>query len=90
MVSRQCILLAKELEDIEREKFDGSPAKCQIRQYFSLSINCAIRYTHFEEHLKIISNPFSCTLPSMHILCPDFKVLRPLDHLYVCIHSYKF
>ena len=43
MASRQCIL-AMELEDIEREKFDGSLAKRQIRQYFPLSINCAIQY----------------------------------------------
>ena len=33
MASRQC-MLAMELEDIEREKFDGSVAKHQIRQYF--------------------------------------------------------
>ena len=33
-----------ELEDIEREKFDGLQAKRQIRQYFPLSINCAIWY----------------------------------------------
>ena len=37
-------MLAMELEDIEREKFDGSLAKRQIRQYFPPSINCAIRY----------------------------------------------
>ena len=40
MASRQCIL-AMELEDIEREKFDGSLAKRKIRQYFPPSINCA-------------------------------------------------
>ena len=43
MASRQCVL-AMELEDIEREKFDRSLAKHQIRQYFPPSINCAIRY----------------------------------------------
>ena len=43
MASRQCIV-AVELEDIGREKFDGSLAKRQIRQYFLPSINCAIRY----------------------------------------------
>ena len=37
MVSRQCIL-AMELKDIGREKFDGSQAKRQIRQYFPPSI----------------------------------------------------
>ena len=35
-----------ELEDIEREQFDGSLAKRQIHQYFPPSINCAIRYMH--------------------------------------------
>ena len=34
-------MLAMELKDIER---DGSLAKHQIRQYFPLSINCAIQY----------------------------------------------
>ena len=43
MASRLCIL-AMELEDIEREKFDRSLAKRQIHQYFPPSINCAIRY----------------------------------------------
>ena len=43
MVSRQCIL-AMELKDIGREKIDGSLAKHQIRQYFPLSVNCAIWY----------------------------------------------
>ena len=33
MASRQC-MLAMELEHIEREKFHGSLAKRQIRQYF--------------------------------------------------------
>ena len=33
-----------EPEDIEREKFNGSLAKRQIRQYFPSSINCAIWY----------------------------------------------
>ena len=33
MAYRQCILALK-LEEIERENFDGSLAKCQIRQYF--------------------------------------------------------
>ena len=42
MASRQCIL-AMELEDIEKEKFDGSLAKRQIRQYFPPSINCSIQ-----------------------------------------------
>ena len=46
MVSRQCIL-AMELEDIGREKFDGLLAKRQICQYFPPSINCAIRYFAF-------------------------------------------
>ena len=36
MASRQC-MLAMKLQDIEREKFDGSLAKRQIRQYFPLS-----------------------------------------------------
>ena len=36
-------MLAMELKDIEREKIYGSLAKRQIRQYFLLSINCAIR-----------------------------------------------
>ena len=43
MVSRQCIL-AKELEDIEREKFDRLLAKRQLCQYFPPSIYCAIQY----------------------------------------------
>ena len=47
MVSRQCIL-AMELKDIEREKFDGSRAKRQIRQYFPSSI---LRYTVFRKKL---------------------------------------
>ena len=34
------------VEDIEREKFDGSLAKRQICQYFPKSINCVIRYMH--------------------------------------------
>ena len=34
-----------ELEDIEREKFEGLLAKRQIPQYFLQSINCAIRYS---------------------------------------------
>ena len=37
MVPRQCVL-AMELEDIGREKFDRSLAKLQIRQYFPPSI----------------------------------------------------
>ena len=32
-----------ELEDIGKEKIDGLLPKSQIRQYFPLSINCAIR-----------------------------------------------
>ena len=40
MASRQFIL-AMELEDTEREKFDGSLAK---RQILPPSINCAIQY----------------------------------------------
>ena len=56
MASRQCILAMK-LEDIEREKFDRSLAKRQIRQYFLLSINCATRYTyiHIEDDLDLES-----------------------------------
>ena len=44
--------LAMELEDNEREKFDGSLAKRQIRQYFLPSINCATWYVarHFIKH----------------------------------------
>ena len=34
-----------ELEDIEREKINGSLTKRQICQYFPLLINCAVRYT---------------------------------------------
>ena len=41
MVSGQCIL-AMELENIGREKIDGSLAKRQIHQYFPPSINCAV------------------------------------------------
>ena len=52
MASRQCIL-AMELEDIKREKFDGSIAKCQIRQYFPPSINCTIWYVVKKLVLKI-------------------------------------
>jgi len=37
-------MLAMKLEDIGREKFDGSLAKRQIRQYFPQSINCTLRY----------------------------------------------
>ena len=43
VASRQC-MLAMELEDIEREKFDGWVAKHQICQYFPPSKNCAIWY----------------------------------------------
>ena len=42
MASRQC-MSAMELEEIEREKFDGLLAKCQICQSF-MSVNCAIQY----------------------------------------------
>ena len=44
MVCRQC----KELKDIGGEKFNGSQAKRQIRQYFPLSI---LRYTVFRKKL---------------------------------------
>ena len=37
-----------ELEDIEREKFDGSLAK---RQYFPPSINCSIKYVYIWPYL---------------------------------------
>ena len=47
MVSRQCIL-ARELKDIGNEKFDGSQAERQIRQYFPLSI---LHYTVFRKNL---------------------------------------
>ena len=39
-------MLDVELEDIKREKFDKLLAKHQIRQYFPLSINCAMQYFH--------------------------------------------
>ena len=45
MASKQC-MLAMKLEEIEREKFDGSLAKCQIHQHFPPSINCVIQYVH--------------------------------------------
>ena len=43
MASRQC-MLAMELNDIEREKFDGLLAKCQI---------CKLRYTVYYLELYI-------------------------------------
>ena len=46
---RTWCVLAMELEDIGREKFDRSLAKRQICQYFPPSINCAIRHSKYTE-----------------------------------------
>ena len=44
------------LEDIEREKFDGSLAIRQIRQYFRPSINCALWYMHAFIHIHALTH----------------------------------
>ena len=55
MASRQC-MLAMELQNIERENFDGSLTKFQN---FLVSINCAIHY--------VLAKFYSYT--SIYILC---------------------
>ena len=55
-----------ELEDIGREKFDGSLAKRQICQYFPPSINCAIRYVDLESILEL-QLFFGCAIHTLYI-----------------------
>ena len=66
MASRQCIL-AMELEDIDREKFDRSLAKRQICQYFPPSINCAIRYTVYDE-FRLVTMTMTVILHGVHFI----------------------
>ena len=69
MASRQCIL-AMEQEDIEREKFDGLIAKCQIRQYFPPSINYAIQYINIKCNLINMykCNYIYCIIPLLYVM----------------------
>ena len=62
-------MLAVKLEDIERGKFDGLLAKHQIRQYFPLTINCAIRYIHD----RALQYQYTCSY---------LHVLVSIGHLY--------
>ena len=54
-------MLAMELKDIEREKFDRSLAKPQIRQYFPLSIRV---YVYFFSFIHIAA---CCLLLPVHL-----------------------
>ena len=56
MAPRQCIIAMEPYKiRILREKFDGSLAKRQNRQYFPLLINYAIRYSEVFLFLKLAS-----------------------------------
>ena len=94
MVPRQCVL-AMELENIGREKFDGSLAKRQIRQYFPPSINLRYKvfiYLHRLELLKVLTENGKKVDYIEEIIGPFLLKWMPEVHmtkkyvfLYVCL-----